>query len=227
MRKRKTLAGLLKSIVRYVTYFVAVVNILQIFGIETASLLTAAGIGGLAVGFGAQNLVKDIISGFFIILEDQYNVGDYVETAGVSGTVDEIGLRTTKLRDFGGQLHIIPNGQITRVTNHSRGLMRALVNVSIAYEADLNRALGALEKVCAEVREKREEIVEGPTILGVSNLGPTEVVVTILARTVPMQQWSVERELRKAILKKFEKEGIEIPYPRMVYIKKENKGEGL
>jgi small conductance mechanosensitive channel len=226
-KKRKTLAGLLKSIVRYVTYFVAVVNILQILGIETASLLTAAGIGGLAVGFGAQNLVKDIISGFFIILEDQYNVGDYVETAGVSGTVDEIGLRTTKLRDFGGQLHIIPNGQITRVTNHSRGLMRALVNVSIAYEADLNRALGALEKVCAEVREKREEIVEGPTILGVSNLGPTEVVVTILARTVPMQQWSVERELRKAILEKFEKEGIEIPYPRMVYIKKENKGEGL
>jgi small-conductance mechanosensitive channel len=225
--KKKTLAGLLKSIVRYVTYFTAAINILEIVGIKTASLLTAAGIGGLAVGFGAQNLVKDIISGFFIIFEDQYNGGDYVETAGVAGTVDDIGLRTTKLRDFGGQLHIIPNGEITRVTNHSRGLMRALVNVSIAYEEDLNRALGALEEVCAEVKGKRKEIVEGPTILGVSNLGPTEVVVTILARTVPMQQWSVERELRKAVLDKFEKEGIEIPYPRMVYITRQNKGEGL
>ncbi|MGI5859525.1 MAG: mechanosensitive ion channel family protein [Tepidanaerobacteraceae bacterium] len=225
--KKKTLASLLKSIVRYVTYFTAAINILEIVGIKTASLLTAAGVGGLAVGFGAQNLVKDIISGFFIIFEDQYNVGDYVETGGVAGTVDEIGLRTTKLRDFGGQLHIIPNGEITRVTNHSRGLMRALVNVNIAYEEDLNRALGALEEVCEEVRAKRKEIVEGPMILGVSNLGPTEVVVTLLARTVPMQQWSVERELRKAILEKFEKEDIEIPYTRRVYIKRENKGEDL
>lgn len=223
--KKKTLASLLKSIVRYVTYFTAAINILEIVGIKTASLLTAAGIGGLAVGFGAQNLVKDIISGFFIIFEDQYNVGDYVETAGVAGTVDEVGLRTTKLRDFGGQLHIIPNGEITRVTNHSRGLKRALVNVSIAYEEDLDRALRALEDACRQVREKRKDIVEGPTILGVSNLGPTEVVVTILARTVPMQQWSVERELRKAVLEKFDQEGIEIPYPRMVYINRENKGE--
>lgn len=225
--KKKTLAGLLKSIVRYVTYFMAAVNILEILGIKTESLLTAAGIGGLAVGFGAQNLVKDVISGFFIIFEDQYNVGDYVETAGVEGTVDEIGLRTTRLRDFGGQLHIIPNGEITRVTNHSRGVMRARVNVNITYEEDLDHALAALQEVCEQVKAKREDIVEGPTILGVSNLGPTEVVITILARTLPMQQWGVERELRKAILEKFEKEGIEIPYPRMVYIKRENKGEDL
>ncbi|MDD4568672.1 MAG: mechanosensitive ion channel family protein [Tepidanaerobacteraceae bacterium] len=225
--KKKTLAGLLKSIIRYVTYFIAVINILEIVGINTASILTAAGIGGLAVGFGAQNLVKDIISGFFIIFEDQYNVGDYVETAAVAGIVDEIGLRTTKLRDFGGQLHIIPNGEVTRVTNHSRGVMRALVNVGIAYEEDLNRALKALEEVCQEVKDKREDIVEGPMILGVSDLGSSEVVVTLLARTMPMQQWSVERELRKAILEKFEQEDIEIPYPRMVYIKKENMEEGL
>ena len=225
--KKKTLASLLKSVVRYVAYFVAAVNILEIVGINTASLLTAAGIGGLAVGFGAQNLVKDVISGFFIIFEDQYNVGDYIETAGVGGTVDEIGLRTTKLRDFGGELHIIPNGEITKVTNHSRGVMRARINVSIAYEEDLDRALKLLDEVCKELKEQREDIVEGPDVLGVSDLGSSEIVVTIIARTVPMQQWSVERELRKAILDKFEKAGIEIPYPRRVYMQKTQQGGEL
>ncbi|MFY9472365.1 MAG: mechanosensitive ion channel family protein [Tepidanaerobacteraceae bacterium] len=223
--KKKTLASLLKSIVRYVTYFMAAMNILEILGINTTSLLTAAGVGGLAVGFGAQNLVKDIISGFFLIFEDQYNVGDYVELAGVSGIVDEIGLRTTKVRDFGGQFHIIPNGEIKLVTNHSRGMKRALVNINIAYEEDLNKVLKALEEVCQQVKEKREDILEGPSVLGISNLGPSEVVVTILARTEPMQQWSVEREIRKAVLEKFGKVGIEIPYQRIVYINKQSKGE--
>lgn len=225
--KRKTLASLLKSIVRYVTYFMAALNILEIIGVNTTSLLAAAGVGGLAVGFGAQNLVKDIISGFFLIFEDQYNVGDYVEIGGVSGIVDEIGLRTTKLRDFGGQFHIIPNGEITIVTNHSRGMMRALVNINIAYEEDLDKVFKALDDVCQRVKKKRDDILEGPTVLGISNLGPTEIVVSILARTEPMKQWSVEREIRKAVLEKFAEEGIEKPYPRMVYISKQSKGEGL
>lgn len=225
--KRKTLASLLKSIVRYVTYFMAALNILEIIGVNTTSLLAAAGVGGLAVGFGAQNLVKDIISGFFLIFEDQYNVGDYVEIGGVSGIVDEIGLRTTKLRDFGGQFHIIPNGEITIVTNHSRGMMRALVNINIAYEEDLDKVFKALDDVCQRVKKKRDDILEGPTVLGISNLGPTEIVVSILARTEPMKQWSVEREIRKAVLEKFAEEGIEKPYPRMVYISKQSKGEEL
>lgn len=224
--KRKTLIGLLKSIVRYVTYFVVIINLLELLGVKTGSLLTAAGIGGLAVGFGAQNLVKDVISGFFIIFEDQYSVGDYVEAAGVAGTVEDIGIRSTRLRDFGGQLHIIPNGEITLVTNHSRGSMRALVEISIAYEEDMDRALTTLEDVCREIRSKREDIVEGPSVLGVTKLGSSEVVVTILARTVPMQQWSVEREIRRAVKDRFEKENIEIPYPRVVYIKKGSEREG-
>ncbi|MDI3480832.1 MAG: moderate conductance mechanosensitive channel [Tepidanaerobacteraceae bacterium] len=223
--KRKTLTSLLKSVVRYVTYFVALINLLQLVGIDTKSLLTAAGIGGLAVGFGAQNLVRDVISGFFIIFEDQYGVGDYVEAAGVAGTVEDIGIRSTRLRDFGGQLHIIPNGEITLVTNHSRGSMRALVEISVAYEENLDRVMEVLEDVCREVRSRREDIVEGPTVLGVTNLGSSEVVITILARTVPMQQWSVEREIRKAVKERFDKENIEIPYPRMVYLKMDTKGE--
>ena len=162
-----------------------------------------------------------------MIFEDQFNVGDYIEAAGVAGIVDEMGLRTTKIRDFGGQIHIIPNGEITIVTNHSRGMMRALVNINISYEEDLDKVLKALEDVCRQVRTKRNDIVEGPTVLGISNLGPTEIVVSILAKTVPMQQWSVEREIRKAVLEKFKDEGIEKPYPRMVYINKQSKGEEL
>lgn len=224
--KKKTLTSLLKSIVRYVVYFVAGINILEIIGIKTASLLTAAGIGGIAVGFGAQNLVKDVISGFFIIFENQYNVGDYIETAGLGGTVEELGLRTTQLRDFGGQIHIIPNGQISLVTNHSRGVLRALVKVSIAYEEDLDRALAVLDEVAAEVKTKDSNIIEGPSVLGISDLDSTGVEITIIARTVPLQQWSVERQLRKAILDRFEREGIEIPYPRRVYISREQEKGG-
>lgn len=224
--KRKTLSSLFKSIVRYVTYFVAGVNILEIFGIKTASLITAAGVGGLAVGFGAQNLVKDVISGFFIIFEDQYNVGDYIEVAGVSGTVEEVGIRSTKLRDFGGQLHIIPNGAISMVTNHSKGVMRAKVEVQIAYEEDLDKALICLEKICINMSNKCKDIVEGPSVLGVSDLQDSGLCITIIARTVPMQQWSVERALRKAVLDEFKKEGIEIPYPRTVILKKNKFEEG-
>ncbi len=218
--KKKTLTGLLKSIVRYLAYFVATVNILELFGIKTASLLTAAGIGGIAVGFGAQSLVKDIISGFFIIFEDQYSVGDYVELGGISGTVEEVGLRTSKLRDFGGQLHVVPNGEIKIVTNHSKGPMRALVNISIAYEADIDKAIFALNEVCAEIKQKRNDLVEGPKVLGITNFGPSEVIVTIIAKTIPMQQWSVERDLRRAIKERFNRDGIEIPYPRTVIISK-------
>jgi len=223
--KKKTLTSLLKSILRYVIYFVAGINILEVFGINTTSLLTAAGIGGLAVGFGAQNLVKDIISGFFIIFENQYNIGDYVETAGVSGMVEELGLRTTSLRDFGGQLHIIPNGEVTLVTNHSRGVMRALVTVGVTYEQDLEEIIAILDKELKKLRATSSEIVEGPTVLGITELRPSEVVLTVLARTLPMQQWSVERQIRKVIFEVFAREGIEIPYPRTVYINREEKGE--
>lgn len=225
--KRKTLVSLLKSIIKYVTYFVAFVNVLDIFGVDTASILTAAGVGGLAIGFGAQSLVKDIITGFFIIFEDQYNVGDYIEITGASGIVTEIGLRTTRIRDFGGQLHIVPNGEITRVTNHSRGDMRALVEVSIAQDEDVDKVISILEEVCEEVKAKRNDIISGPEVLGVTNLGPWEIGITIVARTIPMQQWSLEREIRKAVKHRFEQEGIRVPYQKMVCIKDKLQSEGV
>jgi small-conductance mechanosensitive channel len=223
--KTKTLTSLLKSIIRYLTYFVAFINTLEIFGIDTTSILTAAGVGGLAVGFGAQSLVKDVISGFFIIFEDQYNVGDYIDILGTSGIVEEIGLRTTRLRAFSGELHIIPNGEITRVTNNSRGAMRARVDVKITYEEDIDKAISVLEDVCKDIKSRRDDIIDGPKVLGVTNLGPSEVVISIIGKTPPMKQWSLEREIRKAAKEKLAQEGIEVPYPKMVYINRNPKRE--
>lgn len=226
-KKVNTLRPLLKSILRYIVYFIAGVTVLRILGIPTESILATAGIGGLAVGFGAQNLVKDVISGFFILFEEQFSVGDYISTGGLKGIVEEMGLRVTKLRDFSGELHIIPNGEISKVTNHTRGSMRALVDVSVAYEEDIDKAIQVLKKICDEMAEEYEDIIEGPTVLGVVDLGASEVVIRIIAKTVPLQQWSIERELRRRIKNTFDKAGIEIPYPRRVIIsRQENKNGG-
>lgn len=222
-RKIKTLAVLLKSVLKYVIYFIAGVTVLRVFGIPTESIIATAGIGGLAIGFGAQNLVRDVITGFFILFEDQFSVGDYIETAGLTGFVEEMGLRVTKLRSFSGELHIIPNGEINKVTNHTRGNIRALVDVDIAYEEDIDRALKTLNEICQQIAREREDIVEGPTVLGVQELGSSSVVIRIIAKTIPLQQWSVERELRKRIKETFDERGIEIPYPRRVVIQQKPK----
>ncbi|SHJ56980.1 small conductance mechanosensitive channel [Geosporobacter subterraneus DSM 17957] len=217
-RRFDTLKDIIKSIFRYIVYFVAFTPILETLGINISSLIAAAGIGGLAIGFGAQNLVKDVITGFFILFEDQFQVGDYVETGGKSGIVEEMAIRVTKIRDFNGDLHIIPNGSIDKVTNRSRGNMRALVEVSIAYEENLDRTLEVLGKLCTEIAEENDKIVEGPTVLGVTKLGESDVTISVMAKTIPMEQWAVERELRKRIKERLEDKGIEIPYPRRVVI---------
>ncbi|RKO68005.1 mechanosensitive ion channel family protein [Desulfofundulus salinus] len=218
-RRAQTLRTLLKSGLRYTVYFIAMVTILNLFGVRVEAILAGAGVVGLAVGFGAQNLVRDVITGFFLLLEDQFAVGDYITAAGVSGTVEEMGLRVTRLRDFGGELHIIPNGQITQVTNHSRGNMRALVEVGVAYEEDLDRVTAVLQQVCEQAaRDMADIIAEGPHVLGVVNFGQSDVVIRIIAYTKPMQQWYVERELRRRIKEAFDRENIEIPYPRRVVL---------
>jgi small conductance mechanosensitive channel len=219
----RTLAIILKSVLRYGVDFFAAMSILPLFDIQPTSILAGAGIVGLAVGFGAQNLVRDIITGFFILYEDQFSVGEYIATAGVSGVVEELGLRMTKLRDFGGEVHIIPNGAIDKVTNFSRGKMQALVKIGVAYEEDVDRVRAVLEEVAQEAaRDLADKIEEGPTVLGITDFGPSEVVFSVLAKTKPMEQWAVERELRRRIKLAFEREGIEIPYPKHVIFQ----GEG-
>lgn len=214
--RRNTLTVILKKIVSYVIYFIGVVISLELFNINTTSIIATAGVGGLAIGFGAQSLVKDIITGFFILLEDQYTIGDYIQIDSKEGIVEELGLRVTKVRDFTGELHIIPNSSINVVTNRTRGAMRALVKMSIAYEEDVDNAIRVMERVSKEISESVDNIVEGPTVLGISAMGPSDVVITAVAKTKPMEQWSVERMMRKAYKEAFEHEGIEIPYSKLV-----------
>lgn len=214
--RRDTLTAILKKIVKYVLYFIGVVISLELFDINTTSIIATAGVGGLAIGFGAQSLVKDIITGFFILLEDQYTIGDYIQINDKEGVVEELGLRVTKVRDFTGELHIIPNSSINVVTNRTRGAMRALVKMSIAYEEDVDNALRVMERVSREISDSLDTIVEGPTVLGISAMGASDVVITAVAKTRPMEQWSVERVMRKAYKEAFDQEGIEIPYSKLV-----------
>jgi len=211
-----TAKGILKSIVRYTIYFVAITPILAEINIDIKGLVAAAGIGGLAIGFGAQNLVRDIITGLFILFEDQFAVGDYIEIDGKTGVVEEMALRITKIRDFSGDLHIIPNGAISKVTNRCRGNMRAKVDMSIAYEENIERATEVLTKASEEIKKESDDIIEGPLVLGVTNFGESDVVITTIAKVKPMAQWGVERLMRKKYKEIFDKEGIEIPYPKRV-----------
>lgn len=224
-KKADTLNSILKSVFRYVVYFMAAVTILTIFGIPTESIIATAGIGGLAIGFGAQHLITDIISGFFILFEEQYSVGDYISTSGISGIVEEIGIRVSKIRGFNGDLHMVPNGKIDMVTNHTRGNMRALVDVTVAYEEDIDKVLNILERTCKEIgQDLGDKIMEGPSVLGVAELNDTGVVIRIIAKSTPMSQWGVEREIRKRVKITLDKEGIEIPYPRVVVFSEKDKG---
>lgn len=222
-QKNDTLKALLKSILRYAIYFIAIIMILEELGINTASLIATAGIGGLAIGFGAQNLVKDVITGFFIIFEDQYGVGDYVSIGDIFGTVEEIGLRITKIRGFKGDINIIPNGQISTVTNFSRGNSAAVIEISIAYHTDIDEAVRVAERVCQEYGEGNPDIAEGPQVVGITDMDDVGMTFRVMARTLPMKHWAVERELRRAIKEAFDDNNIEIPYPRMVVLEEDRK----
>lgn len=222
-KRANTLIGTLKKAIKYFLIFVGIVMTLDLFNIDTKSILATAGIGGLAIGFGAQSLVKDLITGFFILLEDQYSVGELIQTEGYEGVVEDLGVRVTKLRAFSGELHIIPNGNIKIVTNKTRGAMRAWVNISIAYEEDVNQAFKVLEEVCEDIKLDNKTIIEGPTVLGINSLGQYSVDIAIMAKTEPMEQWDMEREIRKRSKEALERAGIEIPYPRTVIYKNEEK----
>lgn len=209
----KTLASLLKSAIRYVATAVALLTILQLMGIDIRALLGGVAIVGLAVGFGAQSLVKDVITGFFIIYERQYDVGDYITAAGLSGFVEEVGLRTTRLRDWTGEVHIIPNGLIDKTTNSSDASSRALVEVPLAHEEDARKAMAIMQQVCDEVAKDFPVIVEGPRVLGIARMDALGIVINVWARTKPLEHWAVERELRLRIKEALDREGIKRPRP--------------
>lgn len=212
-RKANTMFSLLQSMLFYLITFTAILHTLKrLFNFDTGTLLASASVLGVALGFGSQSLVKDIIGGFFILFEDQFSVGEYVQTGQFSGVVEETGIRATHLRDWGGELHIIPNGSITAVTNFSRGKMRALVDIQIPYDEDLDRAMKVMHSVCEIVgTEFGEKIIDPPTVQGVIQFGERNIVLRVIAYTKPNEQWSLERELRRQIHSAFLKEGIRSP----------------
>ncbi|MFT8320968.1 MAG: mechanosensitive ion channel family protein [Bacillus sp. (in: firmicutes)] len=222
-RREATLAKLLENTIRYVVYFISAMAILSVFDINVQGLLAGAGIVGLAVGFGAQSLVKDVITGFFIIFEDQFSVGDYVRIGTFEGTVEEIGLRTTKIKSYTGEVNILPNGSIVEVTNFSVNNSKAVVDISIAYQGDINRAESVIQEHIKTLEGKYEQIVGAPEFLGIQSIQGSEIVLRIVAETLPTQQVAVSRILRKEIKNVLDENGIESPYPKLVmYSKPDN-----
>lgn len=225
-RRELTLTKLLENILTYVVYFIALMMILETLTINVTSLIAGAGIVGLAVGFGAQNLVKDIITGFFIIFEDQFSVGDYIKVNSFEGTVEEIGLRTTKIKSWTGELNILPNGSITEVTNFSLHNSTAVVDLNISYESDINQVEKMIFEFLRTLPAKYEDMAGVPELLGVQNFGASEIVLRIVCETAPMRHWYVARMIRKEIKLLFDENGIEIPFPRIVmYDKDKQKAE--
>jgi len=215
-KRTKTLSGIFTTTGLLVIIASAAFMILAEVGINIAPYLAAAGILGVALGFGAQTLVKDLIGGIFIIVEDQYNVGDVVQIAGISGIVQEINLRRTVLRDLDGIVHFVPNGESGIASNYTREWSRVNLNISVAYDTDLDHAITVINRVCAEMAAEpywKEIILKTPEVLRIDNLGDSGIDIKILGDTKPIRQWETKGEMRKRIKKAFDEEGIEIPWP--------------
>ncbi len=215
-KRGQTVAQLLRSVGRVVILVVAILATFNTF-VAITPILAGAGILGLAVSFGAQSLVKDIISGFFILLENQFAVGDIIMAAGKAGVVERMTLRVVQLRDLEGILHTIPNGEIAVVSNRTRGWSRSVMEIGVAYATDVDHALAVFRdeagKLYADPKWKHK--VDGaPEVSGVESLGDNAIVIRTLLRTVPGSQWDVAREFRRRIKIRLDQEGIEIPFPQ-------------
>ncbi len=220
--RAEAIESVLKSLVTVVTFSVASLLVLGEFDINLAPLLAGAGVVGIAIGFGAQSVVSDFLSGTFMLIEDQYGVGDVIEVEGVTGEVENITLRTTKLRDLSGTVWHIPNGTIRKVGNHSQLWSNAVVDLSVAYETDLREAMRIMNDVADDYWRETHvdglagDIIEDPTVLGVQSLGDSGITLRLVVKTDPSAQWRVQRELRLRIKEAFDAAGIDIPYPQRV-----------
>jgi small conductance mechanosensitive channel len=219
IQRAKTMGDLLKSIITGLLIAVFGTMILSELGVNIAPIIASAGIVGIALGFGAQSLVKDFLSGIFMIFEDQYGVGDVVDVGEASGTIEAVSLRVTRLRDINGTVWYVPNGEILRVGNMSQNWSRAVVDVPVAYGEDLVRVKALLTDIAHDLwqdEEFHDIVIEEPEVTGVETLGPEGVTMRVLLKTAPMEQWGVARELRQRIKSRFDHEGIEIPLPQRV-----------
>lgn len=213
-QRTTTMGSLLRSISTFVITTITVLTIMSIVGVPLGPVLASAGVGGVALGFGAQSLVKDFLSGIFMILEDQYGVGDLVDTGEAIGTVEEVSLRVTRLRDYQGVVWYVRNGEIIRIANRSQGWATAMVDLPFSYREDVERVTEIITAAVAEMDSDErwaEMLLEEPRVLGVESITGGTVTVRVLARCAPDQHWGVQREIRRRVKDAFDREGIAGP----------------
>jgi len=227
-KRAKTLADVVHNTARIVIVVGGIFMLMDVINVPLAPLMGGAAVVGLAVAFGAQNLIRDYFSGFIILLENQYGINDVVKICGVAGLVERITLRITVLRDLEGVAHFIPNGQITSVSNLTHGWSRVVFDIGVAYKEDVDHVMKVLMEVCAEVRKDPEIarlIIDEPEMLGVDAFGDSAVVIKFLIKTKPLQQWTVKRAVLRRIKKRFDELGIEIPFPHRTVFHRTESGE--
>jgi small-conductance mechanosensitive channel len=217
-KRSQTISRVITNTIGVMLGLIVLFTILGQVGVNIGPALASLGILGLAISFGAQTLIKDLINGLFILMEDQYGIGDVVNVAGISGLVEDVNLRRTVLRDLDGVVHHIPNSEIAVASNLTKEYSRVNLNISVSYREDLDRVIEVINRICtAMVKEQpwSEKIIKAPQVLRVDALGGSGIDIKILGDTRPSMQWEVMGELGKRIKKEFDREGIEIPWPHM------------
>ncbi|PRW64538.1 mechanosensitive ion channel protein MscS [Actinopolyspora mortivallis] len=215
-QRARTLGSVLKSVVSFVIFGFAAIYVLQEFGVDLAPLIASAGVVGVALGFGAQNLVRDFLSGMFMMVEDQYGVGDWVDLGEATGTVETVGLRVTTLRDVNGTVWYVRNGEILRVGNSSQGYAVAVVDLPIAHSSDIRRAQEVAESVAAAAAQREplsRDVLTPPEMLGINQITSDTITLRLTAKVRPGQQWAVQRLLRAEIKRAYDEADIKPPYP--------------
>lgn len=216
-KRAETLVTISNTIVKIVVVSFGVLMIVKELGIDIGPLLAGAGIMGLAIGFGSQALVKDVVTGFFILMENQFRVGDVIKAANHSGLVEKITLRTTILRDLDGTVHVIPNGEVGTVSNMTYIWSRAVIDIGVSYRADIDRVMDLMIQVAKGMKDDPKwgaDIIEDPTLLGVDSFDDSSINVRIMIKTTPLFQWNIAREYRRRLKNRFDAEGIDMPFPQ-------------
>lgn len=221
--RAETMGSVLHSVVTFAIGVIAIVMALDILGYSVGPVLASAGIAGVALGFGAQNLVKDFLAGASMLLEDQYGVGDYIDMGEAAGIVESVSLRITRLRALDGTVWYVRNGEVMRLGNSSQDWARSVVDVRVAYDTDTGTVRRLLDEIATELAGEEnwcDLILEKPEVWGVEQLDPDNIIIRLVVKTRPLEQWKIARELRERIKRRFDTEGIEIPFPqRSLWIK--------
>ena len=218
VQRTQTMGALLKSITTFVVFGVTALTVLSLVGIPLTPILTSAGVGGVALAFGAQSLVKDFLSGVFMIIEDQYGVGDVVDTGEAVGTVENVSLRITQLRDAQGMTWYVRNGEIIRIGNKTQGWSTAMVDIPIAYDQDVEKAISVIREVVSVMDDDerwRDILLEEPNVVGVESMSAGVITIRVLAKTVANEQFAIQREIREQVKGALDRAGIKSPSPAL------------